>query len=865
MSSSALEIVNVQRIGLTQTFEVRLQGAAIDSLYLDWRFDPAQVQAVQWSGPANWALLANTDGQGNWTLGGYSSNFSLLPAGSKLLTVTVTLNDIPPNGLTVQYGGTLNDTVAVPSHAQTLVPMVVNQPPTGALSIMGTPMQGQTLTAQSTLADLDGMGPLNLQWRANGLPIEGATGSTLVLGQAQVGQAITVSGWYVDGLGRQASRTSAATAAVADVNDPVQGTVTIGGTLRQGQTLTAQVALSDADGLGDLRYQWLVNDAPLAGATGAQLLLTPALAGQRVAVQVQYVDLQGHSESVRSATTGAIANVNDATQGQVLIQGTASRLQTLTALAQLSDADGLGSLSYQWQANGVDIAGATGSTLTLAQAQVGQAIRVRVRHVDGWGQAEEVLSAATAPVSLNNQAPTGSVTLQGSAVQGQTLSVQSTLADADGLGALQWVWKAGDAVIAGASGTSLVLTQAQVGQRIRVMAQYTDGAGTQESVLSVASEVVANVNDAPQLVGSVGDVLLYDENSLYWPLPVFEDADGDAVQVSVTGAGGAALPGWLQLDTQAGALRVAAGQGQLGQWPLQVLASDGQAQTQVPLQLVVSLTPREAQGAVQDGYVAGARIYVDRNGNGLAEPEEDSGLVTDSQGNFTGQVLGRGALMAVGGTNIDTGLRNLMPLRAPEGSSVINPVTTLVQALVDEGLETGQALTRLAQGLGLPAQLDLLSFDPLAQGAPVESALAVQKASAQLAVTSTLAGDTGVVMQVLAQTLAQQSEPQALDLGSAQVVQSVVQALGGVSEEARATLQTAISEGNLALQSQSSLDGLSSSQKQTVLANVAQDLSAPVLQSATPAGESTGVALDATLRLVFDEALQVVGGAGIVL
>ena len=51
--------------------------------------------------------------------------------------------------------------------------------------------------------------------------------------------------------------------------------------------------------------------------------------------------------------------------------------------------------------------------------------------------------------------------------------------------------------IAGATASTLVLGEAQVGKAITVTASYTDGHGTAESITSAASAAVANVNDAP--------------------------------------------------------------------------------------------------------------------------------------------------------------------------------------------------------------------------------------------------------------------------------------------------------------------------------------------------------------------------------
>jgi hypothetical protein len=66
--------------------------------------------------------------------------------------------------------------------------------------------------------------------------IAGATGNTLVLGEALVGTTIAVRVRYTDSRGVVESLSSAVTAAVANINDP--GRVSIGGSAVQGQTLT---------------------------------------------------------------------------------------------------------------------------------------------------------------------------------------------------------------------------------------------------------------------------------------------------------------------------------------------------------------------------------------------------------------------------------------------------------------------------------------------------------------------------------------------------------------------------------------------------------------------------------------------------
>jgi hypothetical protein len=100
-------------------------------------------------------------------------------------------------------------------------------------------------------------------------------------------------------------------------------------------------------------------------------------------------------------------------------------------------------------------------------------------------------------ITAANDAPTGTVTISGTARQGETLTVSNNLADVDGLGTIGYQWRAGGVNIAGATGSSFTLTQAEVGKVITVVASYTDQQGTAEAVTSAGSAAVANINDAP--------------------------------------------------------------------------------------------------------------------------------------------------------------------------------------------------------------------------------------------------------------------------------------------------------------------------------------------------------------------------------
>ena len=76
--------------------------------------------------------------------------------------------------------------------------------------------------------------------------------------------------------------------------------------------------------------------------------------------------------------------------------------ETLTAeTSGIEDADGLGNavFSYQWLADGVDIARATGSSYTPVETDVGKALTVTVTFPDDESNPESLTSPATAPVA----------------------------------------------------------------------------------------------------------------------------------------------------------------------------------------------------------------------------------------------------------------------------------------------------------------------------------------------------------------------------------------------------------------------------------------------------------------------------------
>jgi methionine-rich copper-binding protein CopC len=143
-------------------------------------------------------------------------------------------------------------------------------------------------------------------------------------------------------------------------------------------------------------------------------------------------------------------------------------------------------------------------------------------------------------------------------------------------------------------------------------------------------------------------------------------------------------------------------------------------------------------GKVVDGYIAGATIFADANGNGSWD-EGEARTVTDARGEFT-LTGAKGTLIATGGTDLGTKLAFNGVMIAPEGATVVNPITTLQQTLIQQGQSVEQAQATLAKAFGIGvANIDLDQRNPLeavfvpgASAADLVLAVQMQAAAAKI-------------------------------------------------------------------------------------------------------------------------------------
>ncbi len=109
---------------------------------------------------------------------------------------------------------------------------------------------------------------------------------------------------------------------------------------------------------------------------------------------------------------------------------------------------------------------------------------------DGNGATDS--ATVTITISPVNDAPTGSVSINGRNEKNQPLDLTHTVMDVDGLGPLSYQWYRGNIAISGATATVYTLTASEIGQTVKVSLCYTDGSGTAECVTSPPTAAVTD-------------------------------------------------------------------------------------------------------------------------------------------------------------------------------------------------------------------------------------------------------------------------------------------------------------------------------------------------------------------------------------
>ena len=427
------------------------------------------------------------------------------------------------------------------------------------------------MSATDLLVDADTLGTLVYQWQrstnngTNWADINAATSSSYKLGDADVGNAVRLVVSYVDGHGSTETVYSEKSSAVINVNDAPTLTAfasTVGTVAEDTQAtitltdLAAQGNEADIDGTVTGFVVKAVSTGTLKiGASEGAATAWAATTNDLVdATHIAYWTGALNANGTLNAFT-AVARDNNAAESATAIQATmnvtaVNDAPTLTAftstigtvaedtLATISLADLVAKgdeVDVDGTVTGFVVKAVSSGTLKIGASE-GAATAwaattndlVDATHIAYWSGAQNAngtLNAftavardnsgaesttaiqATMNVTAVNDAPTGAVSIGGTATQGVTLTASNDLADVDGIptsgiGAISYQWLAGGSTISGANTGTYVLTSAEVGKTVTVVASYTDNDGHAESVTSAATSSVTAI------VGKTVDVVV---------------------------------------------------------------------------------------------------------------------------------------------------------------------------------------------------------------------------------------------------------------------------------------------------------------------------------------------------------------------
>jgi hypothetical protein len=516
---------------------VRITGTAKVGLTLTGAYDYSDINGdLQGTSTFQWYRSENAAGAGRTVIVGATGlTYTLQTADlGKYISFEVT-----PKALTGILTGT-----AVESARTTAVLPAEAAPVASNVRITGTAKVGLTLTGAYDYSDINGdlQGTSTFQWYrsenaagAGRTVIAGATGLTYSLQEADLDKYISFEvtpkalAGILTGIALESARTTAVLPAEAA---PVASNIRITGTTKVGLTLTGAYDYSDINGdlEGTSIFQWYRANSTsgdgriaITGATGLTYTLQEADLGKCISFEVTPKALTGvlTGTAAESVKTAAVLPAEAApAASNVRITGTAKVGLTLTGSYDYSDINGdlEGTSTFQWyradSASGdgrIAIAGATGLTYTLQEADLGKYISFEVipKALTGILTGISAESARTAAVLPAEAAPIASnVRITGTTKVGLTLTgaydYSDINGDLEGTSMFQWYRSDstsgdGKTAITGATGLNYTLQEADLGKYIsfEVTPKALTGILTGTAVESARTTVVLPAEAAP--------------------------------------------------------------------------------------------------------------------------------------------------------------------------------------------------------------------------------------------------------------------------------------------------------------------------------------------------------------------------------
>ena len=379
-----------------------------------------------------------------------------------------------------------------------MVTLTVESPPTiTALAESMSLVEGDSVELLVTAV---GTAPITYQWSKGGVALAGATGSTLSLSNVAPSDADDYKVAVSNGAGRVESDSITVTVAqpASIVSQPEGGQAVLG------ETFTLSVV---AAGTEPISYQWYVGGQAVEGAEGSSL----SLANVEATNSGEYhVVVSNHAGTETSDTVSLSVESPPVITG---VSGSLSAVEGDTVELSVT-AVGTAPLAYQWSKGGVALAGATGSTLSLANVAPSDADDYKVAVSNGAGRVESdsITVTVAQPASIVSQ-PEG-----GQAVLGETFTLSVVAA---GTEPISYQWYVGGQAVEGAEGSSLSLANVEATNSGEYHVVVSNHAGTE------TSDTVNLSVESPPVITEVSGSL--------------SAVEGETVELSVTAVGTAPI------------------------------------------------------------------------------------------------------------------------------------------------------------------------------------------------------------------------------------------------------------------------------------------------------------------------------------
>jgi len=303
-----------------------------------------------------------------------------------------------------------------------------------------------------------------------------------------------------------------ATDSADDVDETENGAVFVA--IEDDPLIVDASAIMDDDGMGNVQVQWQISKdgetwMNLTGAVHQSFTPRETHVGERLRVQISYVDGQGNLETLISPPSTKVQNVNDKPIGSPQLAGNAREEDALVVDTSLiADEDGVGTYSIIWQRSSTKtewqaFPESVGEVLQLSQSHVGYSYRAVVSYVDSHGTRELLITNPSETVVNVDDPVEGEVLLAGEASEGKVLTANTArVSDEDGIASMTVGWESSKdgrtwRAIETGSASQLRLSQALVGRQVRARLSVVDTFGIETVILSQATNTVKNVNNKP--------------------------------------------------------------------------------------------------------------------------------------------------------------------------------------------------------------------------------------------------------------------------------------------------------------------------------------------------------------------------------